>query len=283
MVGALLFGQRVALRQLPVVGKLAFRRAQRRNDIRIAYLNGVVDEVIQDRRRSGHEGPDDLLELMLRAARDNDPNRLDERNIRNQVLTFLVAGHETTSGALSFALYYLAQNPDILAKAQAEVDEIWGTDSDHIPRFEQVAKLRYVRRVLDEALRLWPTAPGFARGPREDTVLANGQALHEGEWMMVLIQALHRDPVWGPDADSFDPDRFLPEHVKARPAHVYKPFGTGERACIGRQFAIHEAVLVLGTILQRYDIAGDPNYRLKVQERLTLMPQGFTLTLRRRR
>ncbi len=86
-----------------------------------------------------------------------------------------------------------------------------------------------------------------------------------------------------PDAGSFDPDQFLPERVKARPAHIYKPFGTGEHVCIGRQFAIHEAVLVLGTILKHYDIAGDPNYQLKVQERLTLMPQGFTLTLRQRR
>ncbi|RZK74022.1 MAG: cytochrome P450 [Rhodococcus sp. (in: high G+C Gram-positive bacteria)] len=84
------------------------------------------------------------------------------------------------------------------------------------------------------------------------------------------------------DPEAFDPDHFLPERIRSRPAHVYKPFGTGERACIGRQFALHEAVLVLGTILRRYAIVGDPSYRLKVAERLTLMPEGFTLQLRRR-
>jgi cytochrome P450 len=93
---------------------------------------------------------------------------------------------------------------------------------------------------------------------------------------------IKRDPVWGNDPEAFDPDRFLPANIKARPAHVYKPFGTGERACIGRQFAIHEAVLVLGTILQKYTIEADPDYELKVAERLTLMPEGFNLTVRRR-
>ncbi|MFF2028553.1 cytochrome P450, partial [Streptomyces sp. NPDC058171] len=182
-------------------------------------------------------------------------------------------------GALSFALYYLSRHPDVLAKAQAEVDAVWG---DEEPAFEQVAKLRYVRRVLDESLRLWPTAPAYGREATVDTTLVGTYPMKVGDWVLVLIPALHRDPVWGDDPEAFDPDHFLPERIRSRPAHVYKPFGTGERACIGRQFALHEAVLVLGTILRRYDIAGDPGYRLKVAERLTLMPEGFTLQLRRR-
>ncbi len=98
-----------------------------------------------------------------------------------------------------------------------------------------------------------------------------------------FIRSLHRDPAWGADPERFDPDRFAPERVRGRAPHIYKPCGTGERACIGRQFAIHEAVLVLGTILRRYDFTADPDYRLRIQERLTLMPVGFTLSLRRRR
>jgi unspecific monooxygenase len=89
--------------------------------------------------------------------------------------------------------------------------------------------------------------------------------------------------VWGDNVDDFDPDRFAPERVKARPAHAYKPFGTGERACIGRQFATHEAVLALGLILQRYGLRPDPTYRLRVKELLTLKPDGFTLRLTHRR
>ncbi|ORL38500.1 cytochrome P450 [Prescottella equi] len=280
MVRALTHAQRRTFRKVPLVSKLLYRRSDRQNEQDTAYLAQVVDEVIRQRRDSDAEGPEDLLEIMLRAAREEDPNRLDEVNIRNQVVTFLVAGHETTSGALSFALHYLAQHPEILAKARAEVDAVWG---DGTPTFEQVAKLRYVRRVLDETLRLWPTAPAYAREAREDTVLANRYPMRAGEWVLVLIPSLHRDPAWGSDPERFDPDRFAPERVRGRAPHIYKPFGTGERACIGRQFAIHEAVLVLGTILRRYDFTADPDYQLRIQERLTLMPVGFTLSLRRRR
>ncbi len=280
MVRALTHAQRRTFRKVPLVSKLLYRKSDRQNEQDTAYLAQVVDEVIRQRRDSDAEGPEDLLEIMLRAARGDDPNRLDEVNIRNQVVTFLVAGHETTSGALSFALHYLAQHPEILAKARAEVDAVWG---DGTPTFEQVAKLRYVRRVLDETLRLWPTAPAYAREAREDTVLANRYPMRAGEWVLVLIPSLHRDPAWGSDPERFDPDRFAPERVRGRAPHIYKPFGTGERACIGRQFAIHEAVLVLGTILRRYDFTADPDYQLHIQERLTLMPVGFTLSLRRRR
>jgi cytochrome P450 len=199
------------------------------------------------------------------------------------VITFLVAGHETTSGALAFTLYHLVSNPAALAKAQAEVDAVWGDQDDPAPAFEQVAKLRYVRRALDEALRLWPTAPGFAREARQDTILGGRYPMRKGQWVIVVAPLLHRDPVWGDDVDDFDPDRFAPERVKARPAHAYKPFGTGERACIGRQFATHEAVLALGLILHRYRFEPDASYRLRVKELLTLKPDGFTLRLTHRR
>ncbi|NLG54693.1 MAG: cytochrome P450 [Rhodococcus sp.] len=284
MVEGLRFAQLQSFKGLPLIGKYLFPRATKRNDDALAYLVDVVDTVIRERqedysRNPDGERPNDLLEIMLRATREGDENRVDDRNIRNQVLTFLVAGHETTSGALSFALYYLSQNPDIFAKARAEVDDVWGEGS---PSFAQVPKLRYVRRVLDETLRLWPTAPAYARAAREDTVLAGKYPMAKDDWVVILLPGLHRDRVWGPDPERFDPDNFLPERVRARPAHVYKPFGTGERACIGRQFAIHEAVIVLGTILRRYDLEPDPTYDLRVSERLTLMPEGFTLKLRRR-
>ena len=279
MIGTLSHSQRTTFLKSTALGRRLARRADQRDDVRKAYMAEVVDEVIRARRENPGGAHEDLLELMLRAARENDPNRIDELNIRHQVVTFLVAGHETTSGALSFALYHLSQNPEVLAKAQAEVDAVWGTEE---PVFEKIAKLRYVRRVLDESLRLWPTAPAYARAARQDTTLIGKYPMKKGDWMLVLIPSLHRDPVWGNNPEAFDPDRFLPANIKARPAHTYKPFGTGERACIGRQFAIHEAVLVLGTILQKYTVEPDPEYRLKVVERLTLMPEGFTLSVRRR-
>ncbi len=279
MIGALAHAQ---LRTFlaPKGTEWLWRWADRRNRQRVNYLHSVVDEVIRQRRRTGHTGAEDLLERMLRAQRTADPNRVDDANIRLQVITFLIAGHETTSGALSFALYYLAANPQVGARARAEVASVWGSG---VPSFEQVAKLRYVRRVLDETLRMWPTAPGFARAARADTVLGDRYPLRAGDGMLVFTPALHRDPaVWGPDADRFDPEHFAADRVHGRSAHAYKPFGTGERACIGRQFAIHEAVLVLGTLLREFDFATEADYTLRVQERLTLMPEGFRLHLSRR-
>ncbi|KMS66252.1 cytochrome P450, partial [Streptomyces leeuwenhoekii] len=135
----------------------------------------------------------------------------------------------------------------------------------------------------DETLRLWPTAPAFAREAREDTVLAGAHPMRRGAWALVLTPMLHRDPrVWGPDAERFDPGRFDAAAVRSRPPHSFKPFGTGARACIGRQFALHEATLVLGLLLRRYELRPDPGYRLRVTERLTLMPEGLRLHLDRR-
>jgi unspecific monooxygenase len=141
--------------------------------------------------------------------------------------------------------------------------------------------MRYLRRVVDETLRLWPSAPGYFRKVRTDTTLGGRYAMPKGSWVFVLLPQLHRDPVWGENPDSFDPDRFKPENVKKRPAHAYRPFGTGPRSCIGRQFALHEAVLSLATILQRYSFQSDPEYKLDVREALTLKPVGLELSLQR--
>ncbi|PTM94080.1 cytochrome P450 [Streptomyces sp. VMFN-G11Ma] len=280
MVGTLSYAQRLNTVPAPLAPYL-LRKASRRNEADMAYLNSTVDELVRARRASGGRGDGDLLDRMLETAHPRTGERLSAENVRRQVITFLVAGHETTSGALSFALHYLSRHPEVAARARAEVDAVWGDTA--APGYDQVAKLRYVRRVLDEALRLWPTAPAFAREAREDTLLAGDHPMKRGAWALVLTMMLHRDPeVWGADAERFDPDRFDPKAVRSRPAHTFKPFGTGARACIGRQFALHEATLVLGLLLRRYDLRPDPDYRLRVTERLTLMPQGLRLHLERR-
>ncbi|MFI6007316.1 cytochrome P450 [Streptomyces sp. NPDC051243] len=276
MVGTLTYAQR--LNSVPVPSLL--RRAARRNEADIAYLNRTVDDLVRARRANG-PGDGDLLDRMLETAHPETGERLSAQNVRRQVITFLVAGHETTSGALSFALHYLSRHPEVAARAREEVDRVWGDAK--APAYDQVARLRYVRRILDEALRLWPTAPAFAREAREDTVLGGVHPMRRGAWALVLTAMLHRDPqVWGADAERFDPDRFEAGAVRTRPPHTFKPFGTGARACIGRQFALHEATLVLGLLLRRYELRADPGYRLRVTERLTLMPEGLRLGLERR-
>lgn len=283
MIAALTAGQRKgSLATMPGATLLA-RRIEKRNAHHQAYVDDLLDGIIADRRAEQPVGDDaerDLLGIMLNTPHPETGARLDDVNIRHQILTFLVAGHETTSGALSFALYYLSLHPEALAAAQAEVDQILGPDRTAEPTFEQVPKFRYVRRVLDEGLRLWPTAPAFTRTPREALTLSTGHTMRPGDWAIVVLPMTHRDPaVWGKTADQFDPDRFSVDRSRGRTPQTYKPFGTGERSCIGRQFALHEAVLVLAMMLHRHDIARDPDYVLRIAERLTLMPQGFELTL----
>ncbi|WP_151531886.1 cytochrome P450 [Rhodococcus erythropolis] len=263
---------------IPFLRKLRGNGADLQYEKDIAFVRTVVDDVITERQAKPGEHQDDLLDLMLNNIDDETGEKLDPVNIRNQVLTFLVAGNETTAGAIAFALYFLSRHPEIADASRAEVADITGGET---PAFEDVARMRYLRRVVDETLRLWPSAPGYFRKVRTDTTLGGRYAMPKGSWVFVLLPQLHRDPVWGENPDSFDPDRFKPENVKKRPAHAYRPFGTGPRSCIGRQFALHEAVLSLATILQRYSFQSDPEYKLDVREALTLKPVGLELSLQR--
>lgn len=214
MVGTLGYAQRLNAVPAPLA-PLLLRSASRRNAADIDRLHRIVDEVVRIRRADGG-GEGDLLDRMLDTAHPESGERLSSENVRRQVITFLIAGHETTSGALSFALHFLSLHPDVADRARAEVDRVWGGSA--APGYEQVAKLRYVRRVLDESLRLWPTAPAFAREARADTVLAGEHPMRRGAWTMVLTPMLHRDPaVWGPDPERFDPDRFDAPAVRSRP------------------------------------------------------------------
>ncbi|WP_328877524.1 bifunctional cytochrome P450/NADPH--P450 reductase [Streptomyces sp. NBC_00299] len=243
------------------------------------YLAQVVDDVIASRAGSDQRDAEDLLGLMLTAEHPKDGSTLDAANIRNQVITFLIAGHETTSGAMSFALYCLAKHPTALRLVQREVDELWGDRADPEPTYDEIGKLTYTRQVLNEALRLWPTAAAFSRHALEDTLLGGRIPLRAGQPVTVLAPMLHRQPVWGDNPELFDPSRFTPEAEAARSVHAFKPFGTGERACIGRQFALHEATMLLAMLVHRYRLHDHADYRLTVKETLTLKPDGFTLTL----
>ena len=253
---------------------------QFRNDVTL--MKDLVDDVIRRRRADGDQSTDDLLGRMLHTRDQVTGEPLDDVNIRYQAITFLIAGHETTSGLLSFALYYLTKHPEVLARAQAEVDALWGDAADPDPQYADIGKLTYVRQILSESLRLWPTAPAYAVEPLADTVIGGKYAVRQGESLMVLIPQLHRDPAWGDNVELFDPERFSAEREAARPVHLFKPFGNGERACIGRQFALHEATLVLALLVHRFRLIDHTDYQLKIKQSLTLKPDNFTLNLARR-
>ncbi len=253
------------------------RRHHERN---IAIMHGLADDLVARRRTETTVSTrGDLLDKML-AGRDPNGQGLGDDNIRYQMVTFLAAGHETTSGLLSFATYFLLNDPAALAAARAEVDRVLG---DAPPRPEDLAELRYVEQVLMETLRLWPTAPAFGLGAREPTTLGGRYLVEPSDTILVLLPTLHRDESVWPDPEAFRPERFAPEAITARPPNAWKPFGNGKRACIGRGFALQEAVLVLAMILQRFEIeAADAGYRLVVSETLTLKPKGFFMRARRR-
>ncbi|WP_226579838.1 bifunctional cytochrome P450/NADPH--P450 reductase [Halobacillus litoralis] len=245
----------------------------------IDYMFNLVDDLIEERKQDGDQGENDLLSHMLKGKDPETGEKLDDENIRFQIITFLIAGHETTSGLLSFAIYYLLKNPDKLQKAYKEVDEVLGEDT---PSYKQVKQLKYVRMILNETLRLWPTAPAFTLYAKEDTTLAGEYAVEKGDTFTLLIPELHRDTaVWGDDVESFKPERF--EDPSSVPHQAYKPFGNGQRACIGQQFALHEATLVLGMVLQHFELNDHSNYQLDVKETLTLKPEGLTMKVRQRK
>lgn len=271
--------------RLPLEEKLSIHK-NRQFHADIDYLNSVVDRIIQERRESGEDfsAKKDLLSYMLSGMDKQSGEKLDDINIRYQIITFLIAGHETTSGLLSFALYELMKHPEALAKAYAEVDRVLGKDLSAKPTFNQINQLRYVSQVLNETLRLWPTAPAFSVYPYKDEEIIGGKyKLTKNEDIAILIPMLHRDPsIWGEDAESFVPEHFNPEAEQSRPADAFKPFGNGQRACIGRQFALQEAVLVLGMLLQRYTFIDHTNYQFKIKETLTIKPEDFKIKLRKR-
>jgi cytochrome P450 / NADPH-cytochrome P450 reductase len=281
MMGLLQEGQ-TRSRELPIQTRL-HRGRQKQLEQNVAYMESEIAKIIDERRRNlNAESHKDLLGCMLEGVDKRTGEKLSDDNIVAQCQTFLIAGHETTSGLLSFAISFLLKHPDVVARAQAEVDRVLGTDISVLPSYQQLQGLTYVTQILNETLRLWPTAAAFTRYPYEDTVVG-GYLIPKGTSVTALTIMLHRDKaVWGDDAEEFDPDHFEPTRRAALPANAFKPFGSGQRACIGRQFAMQEAVLVLGMLMQRFEFVDTFDYQLKIKESLTIKPDGLKITLRLR-
>jgi cytochrome P450 / NADPH-cytochrome P450 reductase len=271
-------------RGLPLEGLwLRNRNRDLANDV--AFMNAMVDEIVAERRRNAEaaESKKDMLGAMMTGVDRATGEQLDDVNIRYQINTFLIAGHETTSGLLSCTLYALLKYPDVLKKAYEEVDRVLGPDLDAKPTYQQVTQLTYITQVLKEALRLWPPAPAYGIAPLKDETIGGQYKLQKNTFVLVLVLALHRDPsVWGPNPDAFDPENFSREAEAARPVNAWKPFGNGQRACIGRGFAMHEAALAIGMILQRFKLIDHNRYQLALKETLTIKPEGFKIKARPR-
>lgn len=278
MMGFLNAMQDNARRPAMVNKMLVLKQRQLRKDSQ--FINDYVDKIVSERKKDPHpERYVDLLSYMLTGVDRESGEKLEDSVIRANIVTFLIAGHETTSGLLSFALYELLHHPKVLARAQEEVDRVLSDQPD----FNQIHQLEYILQILKETLRHWPTAPFFSLAPMQDTVIGGRYLIPAGQPCQVLLKRFQQDPkIWGPNAAAFDPDQFAPEKEENRPANAFKAFGNGQRACIGRQFALQEAMLVLGMVLQRYEPVDFDNYQMHLKQSLTIKPGDFHIKLKRR-
>jgi cytochrome P450 len=262
---------------LPTPHRRDFRRALESLD---AMMYGMIDKRHRDMASAATERGD-LLDMLVRARdHEGDGGGLSEREIRDQLVTFFLAGHETTSHALTWTLYLLSRNPAAEAALHAEVDAVLG---GRRPTYDDLARLPYTEQVVSEAMRLYPPAFTMARKAHEDTQIG-GYAVRAGSEAVLWIYMTHRDPRWYPDPAAFRPERFAEGGDATRPKLAYLPFGAGPRACIGKVFALIEARLLLATLSQRFRFELARGQRVAPRPRITLVPAyGMKMTLRDRR
>jgi cytochrome P450 len=247
---------------LPTPKHRTFRRA-------LGELDGVVYDLIEARRRAGADGGD--LLGMLMAARDEETGEgMTAHQLRDEVMTFFLAGHETTAVALAWTWYLLARHPDVAAALVAEVDEVLG---DRPPGFDDLPRLPLARMAVEEAMRLYPPVWGIGRqAVGEDAV--GGYRLPAGAIVNLSPYVTHRHAAVWSDAERFDPTRFAPDRSAARPRFAYFPFSGGPRQCIGEGFAMVEAQVVVAMVLQRFRLGLCAGHTVEPEVHLTLRPRG---------
>ncbi|TCD71958.1 hypothetical protein EIP91_000090 [Steccherinum ochraceum] len=258
----------------PAIVNAMMRSSRYKYEQDIKIMSDLADEIVADRKKNPIDKPD-LLNLMLNEKDHKTGLGLSDENIRYNLLTFLVAGHETTSGTLTFAVYYLLKYPDTMRKLREEIDSVLG---DEVMQASDLSKLPYCLAVLREALRLRAPASMRTAKPFEDTVIGGGKYFIDKDMTIAAnIWDIHRDPkVWGDDAEEFKPERMMNGKFEALPPNAWQPFGFGSRACIGRALAIQEAQIALACVVQKFNLSmADPNYELQLKQSLTLKPNHF--------
>ncbi len=234
----------------------------------LKQMKTVADTAIDARAARGADGVPDLLDLLLDGEDPKSKRKMNTAELRDNLLTFIVAGHETTALTLAWSLYLCAFDQDVQDRARAEIQAVC---ADRPVTGEDVSKLPFVRQIIDEALRLYPPAAMVSRSAMApDTVC--GREIRKGDTVIIPFYALHRSHVLWKDPDAFNPNRFA--DPKAFDRYAYLPFGDGPRICIGASFALQEAVIILATLLGRFrfhPVAGKDPSPVMI---LTLRPEG---------
>ena len=249
-------------RRLPTARNRRARRA-------LADLNAVVYRIISARRASDPSSNGDLLSMLLSARDEETSATMNDKQVRDEVMTMLLAGHETTSLALSWAWYLLSTHPEVRTRLAREVRDVLG---DRPPSFDDLERLTFTRMVFDETVRLYPPAWGFSRQALGEDRLS-GYRIDKGHLVFMIPFVLHRRPSLWPNPEGFDPERFSPERSARRHRFAYIPFGAGPRQCIGNQFAVMEATIIMAMISQRYSLDLVAGHPVEPQALITLRPR----------
>jgi cytochrome P450 len=262
-------------RYLPTPGMIEFRRAVRQVD-------ETVYGIIARRREKESESETDsgdLLSMLMQARDEKDGGRMTDKQLRDEVMTFLLAGHETTALALSWTWHLLGENPDAEEKLHQELDRVL---AGRAPTFSDLPALPYTESVIKESMRLYPPAWGLGRAVVKEFELG-GYRVPAGVTVVASPYVTHRDPRFFPEPEKFDPDRWLPERAQKLPKFAYFPFGGGPRQCIGAAFAMMEAVLLLATIAQKFQFRAEPGHVVTPTPSFTLRPKnGIRMRLEKR-
>jgi cytochrome P450 len=253
---------------LPLPKNIRFQKARQ-------TLDALVYRIIDEHRR-GQAPEGDLLGMLMSATDDGDGGGMTPKQLRDEVMTLVLAGFETTANALTWTLYLLAKHPEVAQKLEEEATRVLG---DREATFEDVPRLEYTERVLQESMRLYPPAWCFERMAIESDEIG-GYAIPKGTTIAICPYVLHRNPAYWDDPDAFDPDRFLPERSNDRSRFAYLPFGDGPRICIGKNFAMMEAKIVLAMLASRFRIRLATDHHVDIDPRITLRPRnGMPMTL----
>lgn len=265
---------------VPVVSGWRFAKRERNAARAFAPLDAAIARMIAAREADPENSPNDLLSRLI-AARDAETGAaMTAKEVRDQLVTIFIAGHETTASAMTWIWYVLSQHPSEDARLAAELDAVLG---ERPPGQDDLPALAYTRRVVEESMRLYPPAPALSnRVALADDEIC-GVQVKKGWQIIVFPWVTQRHRALWDDPERFDPDRFLPERSAGRPRLAYMPFGAGPRICIGMMMALNETILILAALARRYRVELEPGHPVVLRHQVTLRPKhGMRMRLFRR-
>jgi cytochrome P450 len=242
-------------------------RSDQRFQKALGVMHEVVYKIIQDHRT--RNDLNDVVSMMIHAKNPETGQPLTDQEIRDQAFTLLITGHETSANALSWTLFLLSRHPEIAQAVQNEIDAVLGQKT---PTLFDIQKLPYLKRALQESMRLYPPVWAVARHIESDDVI-DGYVLSQHAYLMVSIYSLHRHPEFWKEPDRFNPDRFLPQNAEKQHKYAYLPWGAGPHMCIGREFAMLEMLIVLAMLFQKYRFELVPGHPVEPEAIITLRPK----------